>query len=183
MPTSHTPPSYCLWMVCLQGDVNLRDVAWEMKSPIENTSSSKPETELPVDMYRKSLCSSKPGFLFFGLYAWGAETFPDFSSSDELGRHTLDKAASLHWGGNITTHSLDGLGEKGLAENWRGMEDGPDYITRELVLQAWAAKKVLEARDAFGGNLLYSRLSTGCNDWAIHIIKSGHPRFHLITAY
>lgn len=44
------------------------------------------------------------------------------------------------------------------------MEDGPDYITRELVLQAWAAKKVLEARDAFGGNLLYSRLSTGCND-------------------
>lgn len=37
------------------------------------------------------------------------------------------------------------------------MEDGPDYITRELVLQAWATKKVLEAREAFGGNPLYSR--------------------------
>lgn len=62
------------------------------------------------------------------------------------------------------------LRTESLLEAGEGWEvRGAIYITtRQLILQAWAIKKVLEAREAFGGNL-YSRLLISCSDWANHI--------------
>lgn len=62
------------------------------------------------------------------------------------------------------------LGTESLQEAGEGREvRGAIYITtRQLILEARAIKKVLEAREAFGGKL-YSRLLIHCSDWANHI--------------
>lgn len=79
-------------------------------------------------------------------------------ASGKLGRYSLDKAASLLLTRSITTSCLDGLRDKKL-EAGEGQEGrGTIYTTtRQLTPQAWAIKKVVEAREVFGGNL-YSRL-------------------------
>lgn len=129
-------------------------------------------TGLPVDTYRKSLCSSRHGFVFCELNAWGTETFPELLWFGWIRQiYPGYGSFSSNEGGALPPTILMDLGKESLLEAGEGWEvrgaclhhhkrAGPPR--HGLLRKCWK-------QEAFGGNLLYSRLSIGCSDWAINI--------------